>query len=192
MSNGATPADMRNVRHAHSGKRTSPSVPGTGKARRWPAAWWRSPSASLEPVSTPGQPTQLTTSGSLRANATPISARSQRSGDRRAKRLRYGRQSGSPECLPLPRRNGRSAWRWRPPNSRSCRIKRVACSHAYPLIGMFTPKIESRLEAVTSINSASSFVSPATSRWCLVTCLGWPGASVPGERGSHLIRGASG
>src|SRR5215813_5259482 len=33
---------------------------------------------------------------------------------------RSARQPGSPECLSLSRRNGRSAWRWRPLNSRSC------------------------------------------------------------------------
>jgi hypothetical protein len=59
---------------------------------------------------------------------------------------------------------GDQAGRPSEPDSRICRIERVACSHAYPLIGMFTANIEGRLEAATIINSASSFVSPATSR----------------------------
>jgi hypothetical protein len=41
------------------------------------------------------------------------------------------------------------------------RIEVVACAHAYALIGMFALSIESRPEAATIINSASSFVFPA-------------------------------
>jgi hypothetical protein len=46
-------------------------------------------------------------------------------------------------------------------NARICRIEGVACTHAYALIDMFTRNLESRPEAATIGNSASSFVSRA-------------------------------
>jgi len=70
----------------------APSVSGTGTARRWSAAWWRSLSASLNAVSISGQLTRLTASGLLPVNVTPIAARGRRPDDRRAKRIRSVRR----------------------------------------------------------------------------------------------------
>jgi class 3 adenylate cyclase len=86
MSNGATPADMRSVRHAH-GKRTSPVCSWYRHSPAGVSGLVAIASASLKAVNISGQLTRLTTSGLLPANAMPIAAHGQRPGDSRAKTM---------------------------------------------------------------------------------------------------------